>query len=151
LNYRRSSRDFLRVLGCGRSAIEFSDALVRFRAGPHGLHLVIDVLQYFNPPSAKTAAWRDCLSSVDQAGTSAWRPVPRVAVAAAQALVALAPLRAEVAVGQRHAAAAAEVAAVARAALSAAPAREPHWSEAWFALPNRRQAADHRWHCLCAP
>ena len=118
-----------------------SDALVRFRAGPHGLYLVIDVLQYFNPPSAKTAAWRDCLSSVDQAGPSAWRPVPRVAVAAAQALVALAPRRAEVAVGQRHAAPAAEVrlravevAVVARASLSAAPAREPHWSEAWFAL-----------------
>jgi hypothetical protein len=96
------------------------------------------------------------LSSVDQAGTSAWRPVPRVA--AAQVAVALAPLRAELAVGQRHAVAAAEVrlravevAAVARASLSAAPAREPHWSEAWFALPNRRQAADRRWHCLYAP
>jgi len=77
------------------------------------------------------------LSSVDPAGTSAWRP--RGAVAAAQAAVALAPLRAElVAVGQRHAAA-------------VAPARERHWSEAWFALPNRRQAADHRWHCLYAP
>jgi hypothetical protein len=64
--------------------------------------------------------------------------VPRVAVVAAQAAVALAPLRAElvVAVGQRHAAAVAgvrlravEVAVAARAALSAPPAREPHWSE----------------------
>ena len=83
--------------------------------------------------------------------------MPRVAVAAAQVAVALAPLRAELAVvGQRHAVAevrlrAVEVAAVARASLSAAPAREPHWSEAWFALPNRRQAADRRWHCLYAP
>jgi hypothetical protein len=52
---------------------------------------------------------------------SAWRP--RGAVVAAQAAVALAPLRAElvVAVGQRHAAA-------------VAPARERHWSEAWFAF-----------------
>jgi hypothetical protein len=83
--------------------------------------------------------------------------VPRVA-AAAQVAVALAPRRAELAVGQRHAVAAAEVrlravevAAVARDSLSAAPAREPHWSEAWFVLPNRRQAADRRWHCLYAP
>ena len=82
--------------------------------------------------------------------------MPRVAVAAAQVAVALAPLRAELAVGQRHAVAevrlrAVEVAAVARASLSAAPAREPHWSEAWFALSSRCQAADHRWHCLYAP
>jgi hypothetical protein len=82
--------------------------------------------------------------------------VPRVAVVAAQAAVALAPLRAElvVAVGQRHAAAVVRLRAVevaARAALSGQPAREPHWSEAWFALSNRCQAADHRWHCLYAP
>ena len=97
------------------------------------------------------------LSSVDPAGTSAWRPVPPGA--AAQAAAVLAPPRAvEVAVGQRHAAAvvevrrrAVEVAVAARAALSAGPASEPHCSEAWFALSNRYQAAYRRWHCLYAP
>ena len=70
-------------------------------------------------------------ASAEQACATFWRPVPRVA-AAAQVAVALAPRRAELAVGQRHAVAAAEVrlravevAAVARASLSAAPAREP--------------------------
>ena len=53
------------------------------------------------------------LSSVDQAGTSAWRPAPQVAVVAAQVAVALAPLRAELAVGQRHAPAVAAVATTA--------------------------------------
>ena len=81
--------------------------------------------------------------------------MPRVAVGAAQAAVAPAPLRAErvvVVVGQPHAGAVVEVrrravvavVVAATAALSAAPALEPHWSGTRFALSSRCQAADRR-------